>query len=171
MRLGIIRKIFFKTRNEKLIEDIKKQKKLLEKSIKYRENYFLSRFYSLKLERIRDYILYKYGCEIHPEATIKNIIFRHPIGIIMGGGTVIENNVIIHQNVTFGSLDFEKRGDSIYGTYYKQIVGKNTIVCAGAKILGDVVIGENCIIGANAVVTKNVPDGATVVGFNKIILK
>lgn len=68
-------------------------------------------------------------------------------------------------------MDFEKRGDSIYGTYYKQIIGKNTIVCAGAKILGDVVIGENCIIGANAIVTKNVPNGATVVGFNKMILK
>lgn len=143
----------------------------MEKSIKYKENYFLSRLYSLKLERIRDYILYKYGREIHPEATIKNVIFRHAIGIVIGGGTKLENNVIIHQNVTFGSLDFEKRGDSVYGTYYKQIIGGNTIICTGAKILGDVVIGKNCIIGANAVVTKNVPDGATVVGFNKIILK
>lgn len=59
----------------------------------------------------------------------------------------------------------------MYGTYYKQFIRKNTIICTGAKILGDLTIGENCIIGANAVVTKDVPDGATVVGFNKIILK
>lgn len=171
MSLGFIRKLFFKTRDEKLIRDIKKQKILFFKINKYKNNMILYRFYLLRLMMFRDYILYKYSCEIHPEAIMKNVIFRHPVGIVMGGGTVIEDNVIIHQNVTFGSSNFEKRGGQMYGTYYKQFIRKNTIICTGAKILGDLTIGENCIIGANAVVTKDVPDGATVVGFNKIILK
>ncbi|UUF09750.1 hypothetical protein J0J70_12450 [Turicibacter bilis] len=47
------------------------------------------------------------------------------------------------------------------------MVGKNTIIGAGAKILGDVIIGENCTIGVNAVVTKDVPSNTTVVGYNK----
>lgn len=81
----------------------------------------------------------------------------------------MEDDVIVHQNVTFGALRFSK--EERRGISCNQIIKKGTIICAGAKILGDVTIGENCIIGANAVVTKNVPDGATVVGYNKIILK
>ena len=52
-----------------------------------------------------------------------------------------------------------------------QIVGQDTIIGCGAKVLGDVTIGKNCIIGANAVVTKDVPDDTTVVGFNTFIYK
>ncbi|MFQ9122464.1 MAG: hypothetical protein ACLR5N_09935 [Haemophilus parainfluenzae] len=53
----------------------------------------------------------------------------------------------------------------------QQIVGQDTIIGCGAKVLGDVTIGKNCIIGANAVVTKNVPDDTTVVGFTTFIYK
>lgn len=76
------------------------------------------------------------------------------------------DGVIIHQNVTLGALRFnaERRGVDC-----KQIIGRNTIICAGAKILGNVNIGENCIVGANAVVTKDIPDNSVVVGFNKVI--
>ena len=77
--------------------------------------------------------------------------------------------VIVHQNVTFGALRFdetERRGIMCY-----QYVGENTIIGAGAKVLGDVKIGKNCVIGANAVVTKNVPDNTTVVGYNRHIKK
>ena len=116
-------------------------------------------------------IFIKYNCDIHIDAKIKNVNFHHPIGIVIGNGTEINDNVVVLQNVTFGSLDFEKRGTIKYGRAYKQIIGKNTLICAGAKILGNVTIGENCIVGANAVVTKDVPNGATVVGYNKIILK
>ncbi len=77
--------------------------------------------------------------------------------------------MIVHQNVTFGALRFdetERRGIMCY-----QYVGENTIIGAGAKVLGDVKIGKNCVIGANAVVTKNVPDNTTVVGYNRHIKK
>ena len=78
------------------------------------------------------------------------------------------DGVIIHQNVTFGALRFDP--ETRLGIPCQQIVGKNTIIGAGAKILGDVIIGENCTIGANAVVTKDVPSNTTVVGYNKHLL-
>lgn len=134
------------------------------KNIKILKNFFL------KLTRIEhNKIFFRYSCDITPEAKIGDVIFRHPLGIVIGGGAVIEDNVIIHQNVTFGALRF----DSIErrGIMCRQHIKKNSIICTGAKILGDVTIGENCIVGANAVVTKDVPDGATVVGYNKVIIK
>ncbi|MBQ9025560.1 MAG: hypothetical protein IJ104_04175 [Methanobrevibacter sp.] len=86
----------------------------------------------------------------------------------MGGGARISDGVVIHQNVTFGALRFDK---NLRGIFCYQYVGKNSIIGAGAKILGDVTIGENCIVGANAIVTRDVPDNATVVGYNRIIIK
>lgn len=88
------------------------------------------------------------------------------MGIVIGSNAVLNDGVIIHQNVTFGALRFnqERRGIDC-----KQIVGKNTIICTGAKVLGDITIGENCIIGANAVVTKNVPDNSIVLGLIRFL--
>lgn len=51
------------------------------------------------------------------------------------------------------------------------MVGENTIIGCGAKILGDVTIGKDCMIGANSVMTKNIPDNTIVVGFNTFIYK
>ena len=59
--------------------------------------------------------------------------------------------------------------DVILATPQELMKASNTTVCAGAKLIGGIVIGENCIIGANAVVTKNVPDDSVVVSANKII--
>lgn len=110
-------------------------------------------------------ILKKYACDITPGWKLGGIEFRHPTGIVIGGGAELRDGVIIHQNVTLGALRFdstERRGIPC-----TQLVKSNTIICAGAKVLGDVTIGENCIIGANAVVTKDVPDNTVVVGYNK----
>ena len=99
----------------------------------------------------------------------KDSKFRHPTGIVIGGGAVLADGVIIHQNVTFGALRFDEKEKR--GIPCQQIVGQDTIIGCGAKVLGDITIGKNCIIGANAVVTKDVPDGTTVVGFNTFIYK
>lgn len=77
--------------------------------------------------------------------------------------------MIIHQNVTFGALRFDEIGRR--GVFCEQFVGENSIVCTGVKVLGDVKIGKNCIIGANAVVTIDAPDDCVVVGYNKILPK
>ena len=82
---------------------------------------------------------------------------------------MLADGVIIHHNVTFGALRFDEKEKR--GIPCQQIVGQNTIIGCGAKVLGDITIGKNCIIGANAVVTKNVPDDTTVVGFNTFIYK
>jgi serine O-acetyltransferase len=74
---------------------------------------------------------------------------------------VIEEDCIIYQCVTIGtSFDCDNKMPTIK---------KGTTISTGAKIIGDITIGRNCIIGANAVVTKDIPDNCTVVGANKII--
>lgn len=148
------------------IVKMKKYQNLLEKN---RGNYFLKKIISAIVDYYHNRIFMKYSCDIIPEAQIGKVIFRHSIGVVIGGGAVIEDGVIIHQNVTFGALKFDPIQRR--GIMCKQHIKKNSIICAGAKILGNVTIGENCIIGANAVVTKDIPAGATVVGYNKVILK
>ena len=108
-----------------------------------------------------------WASEIVPAAELGDVRFRHPTGIVIGGGAHLADGVVIHQGVTLGALRF--KGNPPRGIDCQQYVGENTILCAGAKILGDVRIGKNCIVGANAVVTKDVPDNSTVVGFNRII--
>ena len=82
-----------------------------------------------------------------------NISFPHLQNIVIGDGVVIGNNCFIYQDVTLG----QNRGKY-------PVIGDNVIIYAGAKIFGNVSVGNNAIIGANAVVTKNVPDNAIVGG-------
>ena len=150
-------------------EEIIEMHKLYNISQKLKKFNLLKKFFIILAWKKHNKIFFKYSCDIDPNCKLGNVIFRHPIGIVMGGGCLLEDNVVVHQNVTLGALKFDKKERR--GIFCNQVIKRGTIICAGAKILGDVTIGENCIIGANAVVTKSVPDGATVVGYNKIILK
>lgn len=99
----------------------------------------------------------KYGVFLPFNTKFDNTLtLRHPTGIVIGDGVSIGKNVLIFQNVTLG------RSDTVVGIYPS--LGDDVIVYAGAVILGDVTIGRNSIIGANAVVTKDVPDNAIAVG-------
>lgn len=105
------------------------------------------------------------GIEIHPGAKIGHGIFMdHGMGIVIGETSEIGNNVTLFQGVTLGGTGKEK------GKRHPSI-GDNTIVSAGAKILGSIEIGKNVIIGAGAVVIKPVPDECTVVGIPGKIVK
>ena len=98
------------------------------------------------------------GIEIHPAVKIgKNLFIDHGMGIVIGETTLIGDNVTIYQGVTLGGTKSvrEKRHPTI---------SDNVIIGAGAKILGPIKIGKNSKIGANSVVTKNIPSNATVVG-------
>ncbi|MDO8535981.1 MAG: serine O-acetyltransferase EpsC [Candidatus Omnitrophota bacterium] len=98
------------------------------------------------------------GIEIHPGATIGNGLFiDHGMGIVIGETTIIGDNVTLYQGVTLGGTGKEK------GKRHPTI-GNNVVVGAGAKILGNIKIGDNSYIGSNAVVIKDVPDNSTVVG-------
>lgn len=99
-----------------------------------------------------------YGIEIHPAAKIgKGIFIDHGVGVIIGETTEIGDNVTIYQGVTLGGTGKEtgKRHPTI---------GHDVMVCAGAKVLGPVTIGEYSKIGAGSVVLKDVPPHCTVVG-------
>ena len=98
------------------------------------------------------------GIEIHPGAAIgKNFFIDHGMGVVIGETSIIGDNVLLYQGVTLGGTGKEtgKRHPTI---------GNNVVVGAGAKILGNIIIGDNSYIGANAVVIKDVPFNSTVVG-------
>ena len=112
-------------------------------------------------KRFQRRIYYIYGCEISHTAQIhESVEYVHPIAIVIGARAIIEEGCKIYQNVTLGS-DFIGNGGM-------PNIKKNSYIGAGAKLIGDITIGENCIIGANAIVTKSVPDNSIVVGANRI---
>ena len=98
------------------------------------------------------------GIEIHPAVKIgKNLFIDHGMGIVIGETTVIGDNVSIYQGVTLGGTKWEKKKRH-------PTVNDNVIIGAGAKVLGPISVGKNSKIGANSVVTKNVPSNITVIG-------
>lgn len=96
--------------------------------------------------------------DIHPAARIgKRVFIDHGTGVVIGQTTVIEDDVLIYQGVTLGgvSLTHGKRHPTIR---------TGAVIGAGAKVLGNIVIGEFAKIGANSVVVKEVPNNATAIG-------
>ena len=103
--------------------------------------------------------------DIHPGATIgENVFIDHGIGVVIGETTIIGNNVTIYQGVTLGgvSLNPGKRHPTIED---------DVTIGAGAKILGNIIIGKGSKIGANSVVVKDVPPYSTVVGVPGKVIK
>jgi len=98
------------------------------------------------------------GIEIHPGATIgRRFFIDHGTGVVIGETAEIGDDVTLYHGVTLGGATWNK------GKRHPT-VGNNVVVGAGAKILGPIVVGENARIGSNAVVVKEVPAGATMVG-------
>ena len=162
-------RFFLRSLSEELIFLIRLMQRFNQNIERYKDNKFLRKINSLLVFLLHKRIFRKFACDITPSCKLGNVVFRHPTGIVIGGGAVLADGVIIHQNVTFGALRFDEKEKR--GIPCQQIVGQDTIIGCGAKVLGDITIGKNCIIGANAVVTKDVPDGTTVVGFNTFIYK
>ncbi len=105
------------------------------------------------------------GIEIHPGATIgRNLFIDHGMGVVIGETAIIGDNVLLYHGVTLGGSGKEtgKRHPTL---------GDNVVAGAGAKILGNITIGANSYIGANAVVIKDVPPNSTVVGIPGRITK
>lgn len=100
------------------------------------------------------------GAEIEFNARIGPGMFvSHPVGIVVGRGTVIGSGVTLFQGVTFGVKSWHP--DAI--TKFPR-VGNKCYFFTGAAILGDVTIGDNCIVGAHAVVTGDLPEGSLALG-------
>ncbi|MGE5405283.1 MAG: serine O-acetyltransferase EpsC, partial [Candidatus Saccharibacteria bacterium] len=103
--------------------------------------------------------------EIHPGATIGNGFFiDHGAGVVIGETTEIGDNVTLYQGVTLGGTGKEK------GKRHPTI-GNNVVVSTGAKVLGNIIIGNNSKVGAGSVVLRSVPPNCTVVGVpGKIVI-
>jgi serine O-acetyltransferase len=105
------------------------------------------------------------GIEIHPGAKIgRNLFIDHGMGVVIGETSEIGNNVTIYHMATLGGI-----APSINSNDQRQVkrhptLGDCVVVGSGAQILGPVMIGANAKVGANAVVTKDVPENAVMVG-------
>jgi serine O-acetyltransferase len=98
------------------------------------------------------------GIEIHPGATIgRRFFIDHGTGVVIGETSEIGDDVLLYQGVTLGGTGHEK------GKRHPTI-GNNTVIGSGAKILGNIRIGDNVKVGAGSVVVHPVPDNSTVVG-------
>lgn len=98
------------------------------------------------------------GIEIHPAATIgRRLFIDHGMGVVIGETAVVGDDVTLFHNTTLGgrSMTHGKRHPTL---------GNRVVVGAGAKVLGAVWVGDDAQIGANAVVVKDVPEGAVAVG-------
>jgi serine O-acetyltransferase (EC 2.3.1.30) len=98
------------------------------------------------------------GIEIHPGATIgRRFFIDHGMGIVIGETTEIGEGVMLYHGVTLG-------GQVLTQTKRHPTIQNNVTIGAGAKVLGPITIGEGSAIGANAVVTKDVPAEHIAVG-------
>lgn len=103
--------------------------------------------------------------DIHPGATIgRRVFIDHAVGVVIGETAVIGDDVLIYQQVTLGGVSTTK------GKRHPT-VGNNVVIGAGAKVLGNITIGDNSKIGANSVVIKDVPENSTAVGIPARILE
>ena len=105
------------------------------------------------------------GIEIHPAAKIgSNFFMDHGLGIVIGETTEIGENVTIYQGVTLGGVMPSIESDLQRNQKRHPTIGNNVIIGSGAQILGPIKIGDNARVGANSVVSKNVPPNVTVAG-------
>ena len=119
-------------------------------------------FYKMRLfllaRLISQFSRFMTGIEIHPGAQIgKRFFIDHGMGVVIGETAIIGDDVLIYQGVTLGGTGLEK------GKRHPTI-GNNVVIGGGAKVLGNITVGDNSYIGANAVVIKDVPHNSTVVG-------
>ena len=105
------------------------------------------------------------GIEIHPKAKIgKNLFIDHGMGVVIGETSEIGNNVTIYHSVTLGGISPSINSDEQRDIKRHPTLLDNVVVGSGAQVLGPIVVGKNAKVGANAVVTKDVPENAVMVG-------
>jgi serine O-acetyltransferase len=99
------------------------------------------------------------GIEIHPGAQIGERLFiDHGMGVVIGETAVVGNEVTIYQGVTLGGTSLDR------GAKRHPTIGNEVVIGGGAKILGNITVGDNCRVGAGSVVLRDVPPDSTIVG-------
>ena len=128
-------------------------------------NFFYKAGFDLIARIISQSVRFFTGIEIHPGAKLgKNLFIDHGMGVVIGETSEVGDNVTIYHAVTLGgsspSIDSEKqRHEKRHPT-----IGHDVVIGSGAQIIGPVKVGNNSRIAANAVVVKDVPENATMVG-------
>jgi serine O-acetyltransferase len=128
-------------------------------------NFFYKAGFDLIARIISQTLRFFTGIEIHPGAKIgRNLFIDHGMGVVIGETTEIGDDVTIYHAVTLGgsspSIDTERqRHEKRHPT-----IGDGVVIGSGAQIIGPVKIGKSSRIAANAVVVKDVPENATMVG-------
>tara|TARA_X000000368_G_scaffold383487_1_gene341368 strand:+ start:96 stop:677 length:582 start_codon:yes stop_codon:yes gene_type:complete len=105
------------------------------------------------------------GIEIHPGAKVgKNLFIDHGMGVVIGETSEIKDNVTIYHMVTLGGISPSTNSDDQRDAKRHPTLEDNVVIGSGAQVLGPVTIGKNAKVGANAVVTKDVPENAVMIG-------
>ncbi|MDR1999311.1 MAG: serine O-acetyltransferase [Frankiaceae bacterium] len=98
------------------------------------------------------------GIEIHPGATIgRRLFIDHGMGVVIGETAIVGDDVQLNHQVTLGGTGHER------GKRHPTI-GDRVVIGAGAKVLGDIELGHDCAVGANAVVVRSAPPWTTLIG-------
>ena len=128
-------------------------------------NFFSIAKFDLVARMISQFSRFLTGIEIHPKAKIgENLFIDHGMGVVLGETSEIGNNVTIYHMVTLGGISPSIESNQQRNVKRHPTLMDNVVVGSGAQILGPVIVGKNAKVGANAVVTKDVPENAVMVG-------
>ena len=128
-------------------------------------NFFSVGKFDLIARIISQFSRFLTGIEIHPKAKIgQNLFIDHGMGVVIGETSEIGNNVTIYHMVTLGGISPSIKSEEQRDVKRHPTLENNVVVGSGAQVLGPVVVGRNAKIGANAVVTKDVPENAVMIG-------
>jgi serine O-acetyltransferase len=103
--------------------------------------------------------------EIHPGVKIgERFVIDHGTGVVIGETSIIGDDVTLYQAVTLGGISPSENSSSQIGVKRHPTLANGVIVGSGAQVLGPITVGEGARVGANSVVTKEIPPGVTAVG-------
>jgi len=128
-------------------------------------NFFAIAKFDLIARIISQFSRFLTGIEIHPKAKIgRNLFIDHGMGVVIGETSEIGDNVTIYHNVTLGGIAPSINSNDQRNIKRHPTLENNVVVGSGAQILGPIIIKKNSLIGANAVVTKDVPENSVMIG-------
>jgi serine O-acetyltransferase len=128
-------------------------------------NFFAKAKFNLIARIISQFSRFLTGIEIHPNANIgKNLFIDHGMGVVIGETSNIGNNVTIYHMVTLGGIAPSINSNDQRNVKRHPTIQDDVVIGSGAQVLGPVTVGRCAKIGANAVITKDVPEKAVMVG-------
>ena len=128
-------------------------------------NFFAIAKFDLVARIISQFSRFMTGIEIHPKAKIgKNLFIDHGMGVVIGETSEIGDNVTIYHNATLGGISPSINSNEQRHVKRHPTLKDNVVVGSGAQVLGPIEVGKNAKIGSNAVVTKDVPENAVMIG-------